>query len=364
MVWLPTNQPIAISEGMRRIDGRFKRARIQTMILNGEPYAERWTPLPTRFTLTLNKSGIPAAYLASEYGVWVDDMKNYIEQCIIGLRFDPSPVVLDIDFAFRSLGGNTLAQAGPGDGTWNPLAYLFDLRLDASNARATVYHGTMTFNTDYYQVNPTQPYYINWKRSFFHVAIHECMHVCGVGSLWNGPFRIVTAFPFVVTLPSLFAYNVVGTGNPANAVFTAPTALAAWRETMVGQAGASNIPIENYLMGNTTIMSDAGGTALAHWRENPGGGGLTGIRDTRGRDLAHENMTGWSSSDQDEDAWTGKFTLGSLFDIGWDVSYLPLELDIWQYKTVHLTRDGETRIPPEVLPYDFQPPPVAQTSGS
>jgi hypothetical protein len=334
---------------MRVIDGRLKRASIETLYWNGKPFYERWHPLPTRFRIDLNKTGIPAAYLTSEYGVWVDDVKNYVEQCIVGLRFASTPVVLNIDFAFRSLGGTTLAQAGPGDGTWNPLAYLAALRLDGTNSVATVYNATMTFNTDYYQVNPTSQYYIDWKNSFFHVAVHECLHACGVGSLWNGPFRIVTAFPLVVTLPTLFAYNVIGTGNPTTAAFTHPTALGGWRESMVGQGSAPSVPIENVGMTTTTIMSDAGGTALAHWR------GVSGILDTKGRDLNYETMNGWSSNQQEEITWTSRFTIGSLYDIGWDVSYLPLDVDLWDYKTAPFVRAVAPRGAPEVLPYDSQP---------
>ena len=327
---------IGSSQSMHLVDGRYRRCLIETLGVGAKLIAKRVTRLPTRFSIALNKSGVPQAYLNSEYGVWIDDMKNYMEQCIVGLRHDASEITLDITFAFKALGGSTLAQCGPGDGTVNPLSFLSDLRLDIPNAKATVRHATMTFNTEYYQLNPTQPYYINWKKSFFHVAVHEAMHAVGLGSLWNGPFRIVTAFPVVVTLPTVFAYNVVGTGNPTNPIYTAPEALAAWRETMQGQAAAGGIPIENHLMTATTIMSDAGGTALSHWRENPGGSGLTGIRDHQGRDLALEINTGWSNSQQDEETWVGKFTIAAMRDIGWDVSYMPLEIDLWRYKSVSI----------------------------
>ncbi|PWT77535.1 MAG: hypothetical protein C5B60_02560 [Chloroflexi bacterium] len=333
-MWLPAlGVSKSTSQGMARIDGRYKRANIETISKDGQPVAQRAFPLPTRFSINLNKAQIPAAYLGSEYGVWIEDMRNYMEQCIVGLRFDPAPITLDITFGFRQLDPGILAQCGPGDGTWNPLSYLGDLRLDASNAVATVRHATMVFNTDYFQVNPTTPSLINWKNIFFRTAVHECMHAVGVGAVWNGPFRIITAFPFVILLSSTFAYNVIGTGNPTNPHFTAPNALSAWRETMQGQAGATGIPIENYGMSATTIMTQAGGTALAHWRAVPGGGSLTGIRDHQGRDLAAEVMCTWSSSFA-PNAWVGKFTIASLRDIGYDVSYMPLEVGLWDYQTV------------------------------
>jgi len=333
--WIPVGASERITrEGMGLVGGRYKRCIIETIGVPGRPpTAYRIiSRLPTRFSINLNKAAIPAAYLASEYGVWVDDMASFVEQCVIGLRYDPSPVTLDITFGFRQLDPGILGQCGPGDGTWNPLAYLADLRLDASNAVATVRHATMTFNTDYFQVNPSTPSLIEWKRIFFRTAVHECFHAVGFGSIWNGPFRIVTTFPVMVLLSSLFGYNVIGTGNPTTATYTAPNGLAAWRETMAGQGAAGGFPIETIGMTTTTTIANAGGTALAHWRSNAGSSNLTGLVDHRGRDLAAEIMTAYSSGRAD-DAWVGKFTIASLRDIGYDVSYLPLELNLWRYKT-------------------------------
>jgi len=331
-IWIPVDATRTTTEGMDNRSGRYKRSIIETLSRQGTPFAYRLSPMPTRFSINLNMAGVPLDYRNSEYGVWIEDMKNYIEQCIVGLRFDPAPVTLNITFAFRQLDPGILGQCGPGDGTWNPLSYLADLRLDATNAVATVRHATMAFNTDYFQLNPVTQYYRDWKDNFFRTAVHECFHACGLGATWNGPFRIVTAVPFVVPLSSLFAYNVIGIGNPTNPMFTASQGLSAWRETMQGQGGATGIQIENVGMTATTIITQAGGTALAHWRSNGGSSNLTGIRDHQGRDLAAEVMTAYSSG-RAPDAWVGKFTLASLRDIGWDVSYLPLEIDFWRYKT-------------------------------
>jgi len=331
-MWLPTKADVTTHEGMRRVNGRYTRCKVERLIANGQPVAERYSPLPTRFTITLEKSGIPAAYAASEYGIWIEDMRHFMEQCIVGLRFDSTPIELVINFAFRQLDPGILGQCGPGDGTWNPLSYLASLRLDTTNAVATVRQATMAFSTDYFEVNPTSSTNIRWKQIFFRTAVHECFHAVGLGSTWNGPFRIVTAFPVVVLLSSLFPYNVIGTGNPTVPSYTAPLGLAEWRTTMQGQATASGIPIENVGMATNTIMTNAGGTALAHWRNQTGGSGLTGYRDHAGRDLAFEIMTAWSSAWAD-DAWLGRFTLASLRDIGWEISYLPLERNFWDYKT-------------------------------
>lgn len=332
---------ISAREGMRRTgtDQRYRRCLIQTFGRDGQR-REDISLLATRCRVRINKSGIPAAYRNSEYGVWVDDMANFMEQCIIGLRYNSSSVSIDINFSFRSMSGSTLAQCGPGpDGGWNPLDYLSSLRLDVWNGVATVNNATMVFNTNYWQVNPTETYYRNWKRMFFQVACHEAFHAYGLGSLWNGPFRIVTP-PLMawnvqlipaVTLAGLFPYNVIGSGNPSNPRYTASNARNAWRETMEGQSGASGIPIENYGMSSTTLMGDAGGTALAHWRTT---GGYGAYRDLRGRTMDYELLGGWTNNTQEMQTWVGRFTIASLRDIGWSVSYTPLELELYQYKSV------------------------------
>jgi hypothetical protein len=226
------------------------------------------------------------------------------------------------------------ASAGPGDGTINPIAFLADLRLDTTNNVATAIRGTMTFNTYYYKTNPVGDWESRYKRRFFNVAVHECLHILGLGALWNGPFRIIEVIPIIntpVPLSSVFPYNVVGTGNPTNPMFTAPLGLAAWRETMMGQGAATGAPIENIGMTPLTTMMDAGGTALAHWRGD--GGNLMGVYDTNGRDLAYEVITGYSPLPETE-TWVGKFTLASLRDVGWSIDYLPLTVDLHKYRTV------------------------------
>ena len=127
--------------------------------------------------------------------------------------------------------------------------------------------------------------------------------------------------------------------NPENPKYTSIAALNAYKETMQGKQTATFIPIENYIDSYTmctsiTSMIDAGGTALAHWKENPGGSTLTGIIDKKGRDIADEIMTGWSNAQTVDQTWVSKFTVASLYDIGYQVDFTALELPLSKYKSV------------------------------
>ena len=132
----------------------------------------------------------------------------------------------------------------------------------------------------------------------------------------------------------MFPYNIVGVGNPSpNPRYTASRGLNAYREQMVGQASAGNIPIENYGMSTYTTMANAGGTALAHWRQQ------SGPYDRKGRDIYNECMTGWSSTGMDgeygAEEWVSRFTVESLRDIGYSVNVTPTEIPLTYYKSVH-----------------------------
>ena len=295
-------------------------------------------PPNSRFTIRLNGSAIPTAYRSTEYMFWLRDMKVFFERIITGVESLPGQdVTLDIDIGFASLEPGTLAQCGPGDGTWyNIPAYLGDLRFDNANQKATVYHATMVFNSDYYKATPANETDRSWKRQFFTTAVHECFHAVGFGSLWNGPFRIISYVPIIgnVLLSTVFPYNVVGTGNPTTAAYTATRALTEYRAQMVGQGSAASIPIENYNMTANTIMTQAGGTALAHWRGSINGT-PSGIRNAQGQDMIDEVMTAWSSRNEGINRWVGRFTIAALHDIGWAVSYLPLDVPLHQWKSVN-----------------------------
>lgn len=297
----------------------------------------RRLPRPaSRFKVKLYDAGIPTQYRDTEYIAWLDDMRIFFQRIITGVTSLPGEnIELSISIAFQKLDAGTLAQCGPGNGNWYDIpSFLGDLRFDTGNALtanyATVRHATMKFNTDYYQVNPTTEYYKSWKRQFFYTAIHECFHAVGIGSLWNGPFRIVGLVPVLNTpilLSTILRANVIGTGNPTNAAYTSAGALNEYRAQMVGQGSVASIPIENYNMTPTTTMIQAGGTALAHWKQPS-----TAIVDHQGRDLRHEVMTAWSSADDEE--WISRFTIAALRDIGWEVSFLPLDLPLPQWKSV------------------------------
>lgn len=321
---------------MYKIGGRYKRCSRTTVGVNGVPAAFRFEPLPSRFKVVLNKTGMPQAYRDSEYNVWVDDMANFFEQIIIGVASLPTQnIVLDIDILFKQLEPNILGQCGPGDGTWwNIPAYLGDLRFDSGTQTATVRHATMAFSHDYYKVNPTNETDRSWKRQFFTTALHECFHAVGFGSLWNGPFRIISyILSNPILLSTVFPYNVVGTGNPTNPQYTRTKALAEYRNEMVGQSAVVSIPIENYQMAANTIMINAGGTALAHWKGSINGT-LSGIVDRKGRDFINEVMTAWSSRNEGVNRWIGRCTLAALEDIGWSIDYLPLEVSLNEYRTI------------------------------
>lgn len=301
-------------------------------------------PAGSRFRIALNAAGIPTEYRNTEYVWWFRDMRRYFERIITGVAALPGQnVVLDIDVGFASLASGALGQCGPGDGNWwNIPAFLGDLRLDSGTQTATVRHATMMFNTDYYKANPVTETDKAWKRQFFTTAIHECFHAVGIGSLWNGPFRIVTYVPpipiinpegSVILLSTVFPYNIVGTGNPTNAAYTRSAALAEYRAQMVGQGTATSIPIENYGMSANTIMTEAGGTALAHWKGSIAGT-PSGIVNHQGQDLIDEVMTAWSDRYEGVNRWVSRFTIAGLKDIGWEVDYAVLERPLNEYKSV------------------------------
>lgn len=110
------------------------------------------------------------------------------------------------------------------------------------------------------------------------VILHEMGHVMGFGTLWtnNGVY-------------------VTGTGE-----FTGANATLRWQSEF-GQLGTPNVE----LGGGT-------GTANGHWNEVDGGGGLTGITDSLGRDMRDEIMTGWLNPN----SFISDMTVASFVDIG------------------------------------------------
>jgi hypothetical protein len=116
------------------------------------------------------------------------------------------------------------------------------------------------------------------------VILHEMAHVLGFGTLWT--------------------YN--GVYSNGSGQYTGANALAAWNNEFI-HAPAAFVPVE---------LGGGAGTANGHWNEVDGGGGLTGIVDSLGRDMRNELMTGWLNSN----SFISNTTLQSFVDIGFTVA--------------------------------------------
>lgn len=300
-------------------------------------------PRVGNFTFNLRTGSMPANYRDSEYLIWLNDVKRFIERIITSNR------TLDCDVYFSSLDMGILAQAGPGDGSWNPITVLSSIDT-YTDKTARPNRSSMTFNTNYYKQPPVTETDRGWKRQFFGTALHEAFHALGLGSLWNGDFRVLAHIPNPIPsmggginvplalatnfgFPLGFEYNMIGEGNPDNPRYTGTYARQEYRNQMVGQSGAANIPIENWGMSWNTTMANAGGTALAHWRGSYYGT-PSGIVNTKGQDRIDEVFTSWSSRDEGARRWVGRFTVGALRDIGYSVDYGPLAVALHDWKSV------------------------------
>lgn len=302
-------------------------------------------PKTGSFTLNLRMGSVPQRYRDSEYATWLQDMKIFFERAITW----NGGYTLNMDVEFRALDSGTLAQCGPGDGTTNVFQILDDINVYNNNL-ARPNRSTMAFNTNYYKEPPVTADDRAWKRQFFGTALHECFHGLGLGSLWNGPFRILvdnswstilgTQIIPDVLLSSIFPWNVIGTGDPRNARYTASIARADYRAQMGRisggvwsntEAGVGSIPIENRGMGAHTTIYNAGGTALAHWRGSYYGD-PSGIVNARGQDSIDENFTSWSSRDEGVRRWIGRYTLGALRDLNYSVDYSAVDISIHDWK--------------------------------
>ncbi|XZE44844.1 peptidase [Pirellulaceae bacterium SH467] len=122
---------------------------------------------------------------------------------------------------------------------------------------------------------------------FDDVILHEMGHVMGFGTLWteNGVY-------------------VAGNGR-----FTGATAASFWQSEF-GQTGNPNVE-----------LGGGGGTRDGHWNEVDGGAGFTGVRDSLGRDMRYELMTGWLNNDSQGTPFISNMTLGSFVDIGYRANF-------------------------------------------
>lgn len=114
------------------------------------------------------------------------------------------------------------------------------------------------------------------------VFAHEMGHLLGVGTLWEANHLYQRGSGEYLGPFGLLAYNAE-----------------------FDQSG-SFIPVE---------LEGGAGTANAHWNENEGGAGFTGIRDVMGRDFRDELMTGWLN----RNPFLSNTTVQSLRDLGFTV---------------------------------------------
>ncbi len=133
--------------------------------------------------------------------------------------------------------------------------------------------------------------------TFLSVIEHEMAHVLGFGTLW--------------TANGLYTD---GTGQ-----YTGSYGLAAYKHEF-GQALASYIPVE---------LGGGAGTANGHWNEVDNGGSNTGIKDSLGRDMKNELMTGWLNSP----TFLSNTTIQSFRDLGYTVAQVPLPTATWLFMT-------------------------------
>ena len=108
---------------MAKIDGRYKSCEsTETSIvvgINSIPYAKQrkllYKPRSSRFKFNIiyPQTSPSKEYFDSEYGIWIEDAKNYWEQCIVGLRYSDESIILDMSFKFEDSGPGFLAGCGP-----------------------------------------------------------------------------------------------------------------------------------------------------------------------------------------------------------------------------------------------------------
>jgi hypothetical protein len=124
------------------------------------------------------------------------------------------------------------------------------------------------------------------------VIAHEIGHLLGFGTLWmdNG----------------LYIYD--------SGEYTGAFGVAAYNDEFVQDNWI--IPVE---------LGGGPGTANAHWDENDGGTGLTGIHDLMSRDFRDELMTGWLNSNP----FLSRTTVQSMRDLGYTVVPEPIGLTIF-----------------------------------
>ncbi|WDQ16949.1 leishmanolysin-related zinc metalloendopeptidase [Rhodopirellula sp. P2] len=225
-------------------------------------------PAQAALTIQVNYSG-EAQYQSafdSAAATWQSLLTDYQDGLVASRSFGSSATIgqvlsgvdISASFGFVDGPGNTLGQAGY-------TAFAFD---QSGFKLAT--NGTMEFDSaDFGSLTSGQ---------IDSLILHEMGHVLGFGTLWtdNGVY-------------------VNGSGE-----FTGSEATAVWQNDF-SQTGTPDVE-----------LGGAMGTSNAHWNEPDGGGVLSGITDSLGRDMRDELMTGWLNPN----AFISELTLASFRDIG------------------------------------------------
>lgn len=185
----------------------------------------------------------------------------------------------------------------PGIGPRNPIAIdiagvvidgLYGVLGSGGISAATSDGGFWLTETGYIDLDQADLDFIETDNRLEELAMHEIAHVIGYGILWE-------------------ANNLYVNGSGQ---YTGAFALDAYRSEF--DPTATFIPVE---------QEGGGGTADGHWDEINLGGGLTGITDPQGRDLANELMTGWDTPHPPTGVPTylSQTTISSFADLGYTV---------------------------------------------
>lgn len=233
------------------------------------------SPVSATFTIQVNYTGDPTyqPYFAAAASTWQTLLVGYQNGALQAVSSGSSynqvpPLPLGSPLTTVFISANVSPIDGPGLilGSAGPTA----IALDFANYILTT-DGVMTFDS-------ADAANLVTAGLFGDVVMHEMAHVLGFGTLWgqNGVY-------------------IAGTGE-----FIGANATAYWQNEF-GQTGFPAVELAGGV-----------GTADAHWDENTGGAGLTGIVSVDG-DIRNELMTGWLNPGG---SFISDMTIASFVDIG------------------------------------------------
>lgn len=237
------------------------------------------------FGISFNFSGLTSAqqsYFSAAANFWDAIITGYNDKItdtrISGVSISASGSSID------GIGG-VLGSAGP-QTAWNSLG---------SGGYVLTRTGSMQFDTA--DINN-----MIGNGTFTSVIEHEMAHVLGFGTLW--------------TDNNLY---IADSGK-----YTGNYGLAAYKSEF-SQASAAYVPVE---------LEGSAGTANGHWNEMLNGSGDTGIKDSQGRDMKNELMTGWLNAP----TFLSTTTVQSFRDLGYTV--VPLPASVWLFGSALLSMMG------------------------